>query len=75
MSKSVVKKEANEVSIDLAEWGTPDVDATDVVIPKILAQQGLSKFVTEGKAKFGDFCNSLTGEVLGDLSKPISLVF
>jgi hypothetical protein len=36
----------------------------NIVIPKILIQQGLSKFVTEGVAKMGDVCDSLTGEIL-----------
>lgn len=47
-----------------------DTDATDLLIPKILLQQGLSKFVSDGKARAGEFRDSLTGELLGDKDGP-----
>ena len=51
----------------MAEWGSSaEVTAKDIVIPKIWTMQGLSDLVTEGKAKLGEYVNSVTGEILGD---------
>jgi hypothetical protein len=59
---------------DLGEWGTGDISSKDLIIPKILAMQGLSELVTDGKAKIGDFVDSVSGEVLGSIEKPLSFV-
>lgn len=46
-------------------WGAVEgLETTDLQVPKIFHQQALSKFVSEGVARPGDFCDSLTGEVL-----------
>jgi hypothetical protein len=59
----------------LDDWGNDnEMSSNDLVIPKILVQQGLSKFVTDGVAMFGDFCDSLTGEVFGNPKKPIRFI-
>ncbi len=62
------------VATDLAAWGGEPLTSRDVVIPKILAMQGLSDLVTEGKARFGEFVDSVTHEVLGSIEKPIEFV-
>lgn len=52
------------------DWGgSVELSAKDIVIPKIWTMQGLSDFVTEGKAKLGEYVNSVTGEVLSDYKK------
>lgn len=48
-----------------------DIDNSDIIIPKILLMQGLSKFVAEGDAKSGEFRDSLTGELLGGKDSPV----
>lgn len=50
------------------------VDASDIVVPKLLLAQGLSVAVAEGKAKMGDITNSLTGVVIGGPTKEISFI-
>jgi len=47
---------------------------SDIQLPWVLLQQGLSDFVSEGKAQMGDMVNSMTGEKLGDKSKPIEFI-
>lgn len=59
---------------NLNEWGAGDVSSRDLVIPKILAMQGLSELVSEGKAKLGDFVDSVSGEVLGSIEKPVEFI-
>ena len=74
--QEVVAKAETAVSVatDMDAWGSGDVSAKDIVIPKILAMQGLSELVSEGKAKFGDFVDSLTHEVIGSIEKPVKFV-
>lgn len=55
--------------VDLAAWGVQQLTSKDIIIPKILAMQGLSKFVTDGKAMMGEFRDSLNGGLLGDYEK------
>lgn len=47
---------------------------TDIVIPKVLQMQALSKLVEDGKAKAGDFARSSTGEVLGGAATPMEFI-
>ena len=78
MSKKqeLVKQETNEVAevSALDAWGPSQMDKSDLVIPKLLLMQGLSKAVADGVAKMGDFVNSLTNEVLGDANIPVTVV-
>jgi hypothetical protein len=69
----VAKKQSTEVEIatTIDAWGGNEMSAKDIVIPKLLLQQGLSEGVTSGKAKLGDYINSVTGEVLGSVDKPV----
>lgn len=59
---------------DLSAWGEGEMSSRDIIIPKILAMQGLSDLVTEGKARFGEFVDSVTHEVLGSIEKPLEFV-
>lgn len=65
---------AMTVAQDLGEWGAGDVSSKDLIIPKILVMQGLSDLVTEGNAKIGDLVDSVSGEVLGSIEKPVSFI-
>lgn len=55
-------------------WGSENVASSDLIIPKILATQGLSKLVSEGKATVGEIRDSLNGEKLGDKSTPVDII-
>lgn len=72
----LTKKQGTEVgqAMDLSGWENEEISSSDIIIPSILAMQGLSEFVTDGKAKFGDFVNSLTEEVVGSISKPFEFI-
>lgn len=59
----------------LANWGVvEDLETTDLLVPKIFHQQSTSKFFKEGNAKMGDFCDSLTGEVLASVKDKLEII-
>jgi hypothetical protein len=61
--------------ITAGDWGVVEsLETTDLLVPKIFHQQGLSQFVSEGKAKAGDFCDSLTGEVLAGKDEKLEII-
>lgn len=62
------------VSQNLDAWGQSEISQQDIVIPKILCMQGLSDLVADGKAKMGDFVESLSGDVIGSIDEPIEFV-
>lgn len=73
MSKAVTTKAESQVSTevaDLAAWGAPQPLGTDIVLSKILPMQSTSKLVQDGKAMFGEFRDSVTGEKLGSITEP-----
>lgn len=75
MDTQITKAEKNVPSTQhTVSWGTDDLDSSDIVIPRLLLMQGLSQFVTEGKAKAGDFINSVTMEQMGGKDKSVELV-
>ena len=56
-------------------WGAiEELETTDLLVPKIFHQQAMSKFVSEGKAIPGDFCDSLTGEVLAKKAEKLPVI-
>jgi hypothetical protein len=61
----VEKPKAQPLANYETSWGLEGVDNKDILIPKLLIMQGLSKLVTEEKAQMGDLVNSVTGEVIG----------
>ena len=50
------------------------VDARDLVLPKLLLMQGLSRFVAEAKAVMGEIRDSLEGKRLGDRETPVEII-
>lgn len=75
-TKEVTTTQANEVSQFRPEdfGGNVGLSQRDIVIPKIMAMQGLSKLVVDGVAKFGDMIESLSNEKLGDMKTPIQFI-
>jgi hypothetical protein len=76
MTKEIAKKESTELSMenDIGFWGTNESSSNDIVIPKIQLMQGMSQAVTNGKAKLGDLVDSVSGEIIGDITKPLEVV-
>lgn len=76
MTKEIAKKESTALATPMQNqsWGSENIDASDVVIPKLLLMQGQSEYVAEGKAKLGDIVRSTTGEVLGDSKKGVEII-
>lgn len=76
--KEVVEAKKQEVQVMTLEqsslWQNDEVSSSDILIPRILAMQGLSEFVTDGKAKFGDFVSSLDEKVVGGINKPLQFI-
>lgn len=74
--KELAKTESTELALagNLDAWGENEMSSQDMVIPKILCMQGLSDLVSEGKAKMGDFVDSLSGEVVGSIENPVDIV-
>lgn len=74
-NKEVVAAASTELSADVAGmWGPQEVSAKDIIMPKLMVMQGLSEMVTDGKAMFGEFRDSLTGELLGSVNKPFDFI-
>lgn len=69
-TKEVAKVAANVPAVQSAEaaWGMEEINAGDIIMPKLLLMQGLSKLVTAGEANQGEIANSLTKEVLGGIN-------
>lgn len=73
MSKDVTVKQDTSISTEvhnLADWGGPMPLGSDIVLSKILPMQSTSEFVQDGKAAFGEFRDSLTGDKLGSITEP-----
>lgn len=63
MTKEIAKKDAGSVNVDMESFGafgSEEVEAQDIRIPKVLLMQSISQAVTDGKADSGDFVNSIT---------------
>jgi len=50
------------------------LDVRDLLVPRILLMQGLSKFVAEDKGKMGEFRDSLEAKLLGGKDKPLEFI-
>ncbi len=78
MSKEVTVKQQNQVALSreelVNEWGVPTVQSQDLVVPKILPMQGLSKLVVDRKAQIGDFRDSMNGKLLGSIDKQMEFI-
>lgn len=71
-------KNQNQVAVTteqvLSDWGVEQINTNDIVIPQILTMQGMSDFVMEGKAMFGEFRDSVNGALIGSLDKPFEMI-
>jgi len=72
LAKQETGTEIAEVGMDA--FGSGGLSSSDVIIPKIMTMQGLSKLVMDGEAKFGDFVDSMTNEVLGGPKEPLEFI-
>lgn len=63
-----------EVAQNLGDWGENQMDSRDIILPKILCMQGLSDLVTDGKAVMGDFVDSLSSTVIGNINEPVKII-
>lgn len=65
-NKEVTKEKSKEVAVhQQGNWGAgKDVDASDILIPKILCAQAISEAVTQGDVKLGEFYDSVEKLVL-----------
>ena len=58
-----------------SDWGAIEgLETTDLLVPKIFHQQGLSQFVKDGTARPGDFCDSLTGQILAKKESKLEII-
>lgn len=60
--------------VPTSAWGAENVSSKDLIIPKILLMQGMSQLVADGKAAVGQLIDSVSGELLGDRSKPMPFI-
>ena len=76
MSKEVTTKTTNQLSTEqlTQDWGVPTGPSQDMVIPKILPMQLTSVLVSEGKAVMGEFRDSVSGQLLGTIDKPMEII-
>jgi hypothetical protein len=65
---------SNELTTTNVEFQDYEISQSDIVIPKILLMQPISDMVSQDKAKYGDFVNSLTNEVISDCIKGIDVI-
>ena len=75
--KEVVKAKSNEVGevMDYAFMGASDnVDNEDILIPKILLMQQMSDLVQDDKAKSGQYCDSVEGNLLADKGANLDMI-
>ena len=73
-TKEVVVKETMTPAQLQSEWGVEFKPSSDMVVPKILPMQGLSKLVVERKAMIGEFRDSLSGKLVGSIDKPFEFI-
>jgi hypothetical protein len=73
MTNEVMKKETTAVAMTSSDYGETSLNS-DMVIPKLLLQQGLSEYVTDRKAQMGDMVRSTTGEKLGGPEHPVRFI-
>lgn len=77
MSKELVTKETatpQEVGQMKNLWDVPSISQRDVIIPAILLMQPMSPQVTDGKAAFGEWRETLNQEVLGKFEQGFEFV-
>jgi len=75
MSKAIATTKSTDLSTDVESWDDQvEGGAEELIIGKVLMQQGLSDRVSDGLAKLGDYVNTLSGEVVGGFDKELDLI-
>ena len=78
MTKAVTTTDSKEMAaleLEMAEaFGDQQVSSSDIIIPKLMVMQGLSKLVIDGVAKFGDFVDNTTDEIIGNMKEPFEII-
>lgn len=59
---------------EVSSWGEQEIDASNILLPRLLLMQGLSELVSEGKAKLGDVVKNTSGEVIATKDKPVEFI-
>lgn len=67
--------ETNLPGISDSAWGASESnEASDLLVSKLFHQQAISKQVSEGNAAAGDWCDSVTGEVVCKKDSPLQIL-
>lgn len=75
MTKSIaVKEETILAEVPKGSWGAENTLKSDIIVPRILLMQAMSKLCQEDKAKSGEIRASLDGKLLGTKDKPIQII-
>lgn len=77
MANEIATKESaspQEMSQMKNLWDAPELSQRDVIIPAILLMQPMSPQVTDGKAAFGEWRETLNNEVLGKFEQGFEFV-
>jgi hypothetical protein len=76
METQVATQGSKAVGAVQAAWGAEDIRQEDIIVPKILIMQGLSKMVSDDNvgAKLGEFRDSLDGKLLGSTKDAVEFV-
>jgi hypothetical protein len=76
MMKEVTTTNSTEVAIvGLDDFGAAPVSSQDILIPKVLVMQKMSKLLDQDEdLKEGDLVDSLTGEKIGGLKEPLEIL-
>lgn len=73
MSTEIAKRQATTAMMASPGPGTT-IDATDILIPKLLIAQALSEVVSQGKVTQGCIYRSTTGEVMAAREKSLEII-
>lgn len=60
--------------VNMSEWGDVQVEAKDLILPRIILQQALSEAVKSRVARDGDYFNTLKGEVCSSQEGIVSVL-
>ena len=74
---SVVKKEETALAVPKelsGAWGSENIEAKDILIPRIFVAQKMSEVCDSEEVKPGEFYRSTDHEVLGGSKKPVELL-
>jgi hypothetical protein len=62
-------------ALDISSWGSgPALSSQDIIMPRIMLMQGMSKKVTAGEAAFGELRESLNNGLLGKFNECVEFI-